>query len=364
MRQRWFLRHGHCCEAASSMSQPSFFQFFRSVRMFKKTVMAAAIAAVASAPAMAAEWKMNENTKFEVNVDVGAYYLDEDTGSENETMIKGEGLNQVEFKAKHKVNDDVTVFGEIEFEFDPIDNDSVDSDDIPVNYVWADDVKLGFSHKTLGQFMIGQFDSYYEDKVTEVLDIQFGENPIVSEPDSGDDGQHFQYLKKAGDLTFALDFNYVGEGDGGAADTNNDSDIGIAGAVVYKMGDLTLAAGMEDLNTYKITGAVDSKDKSKALAASYKMGNTKLHALFAKEDHDNGDTVDYQGLGIEHGIGSLDLAFAIQNVDETGEDKRTEWYAGAQYEMFTDMKVYIDMARFDKENNEDDQIEVGVKYSF
>jgi predicted porin len=331
--------------------------------MFKKTVMAAAIAAVASAPAMAAEWKMNDgDTKFAVNVELSAYYLDEDKGAENETNLSGDGVNQLEFKGSHKVNDMVTVFGEVELDFDPIEDNGA---------VKTDDTKIGFKHKNFGQLMVGQFDSYYEDKVAEMLDISAGENTGLSEFGTDQDEDHIQYLNSMGDLTFAVDLTYVGQGDDDTTSTSsddlNDSDWGTALTLSYKLGDLKLVAGMENVNSYDKDGALNTGtdiDQSWGVGASYKMGNADLYLLMANTEAVNGTETDYQGVGIEYGIGATTLQAAIQNVDADGSAKRTEWNIGASYEMFKDMNVYAAMVDKDDAAGEGDAMEVGFTYEF
>ena len=329
--------------------------------MFKKTVMAAAIAAVVSAPAMAAEWKMNDgDTKFAVNVELGAYYLDLDNGAGNRQNLSGDGVNQLEFKGSHKINDTVTVFGEVEVDFDPVeDNGSVQTDD----------TKIGFKHKNFGQLMIGQFDSYYEDNVAELLDISAGENTAVSELGTDVDEDHIQYKNSMGDLTFALDLTYQGNDDDDDNDSANttDSDWGSSVTLVYKLGDLKLLAGMENVNSYDKDGALNTGadiDQSWGVGASYKMGNADLYLLMANTEAVNGAETDYQGVGIEYGIGATTLQAAIQNVDADGSAKRTEWNIGASYEMFKDMNVYAAMVEMDKSDGEGDAMEVGFTYEF
>jgi predicted porin len=332
--------------------------------MFKKTVMAAAIAAVASAPAMAAEWKMNDgDTKFAVNAELGIYIVDGYVYKSGDNKIKGDrtrdtiltgvGMNQLEFKGSHQINDDVKVFGEIEIDFNPAEDNGE---------LATDDFKLGISSKNMGQIMFGQFDSYYEDKVAETLDIQFGENFIVSEPESGEDAQHFQFKKSVGDLTFAIDGVYSSSAtsNGGAS---NDTDLGTAFTAVYKAGSITLAAGFENIAKYDDDGAAADYDKSSGVGLTYKMGDTKLHALYAQDEETDGTKQKYSGVGVELGMGNLDLAAAYQKVDKDGDDKRNEWYAGMQYEMYKDMHVYLETARFD-DTKKGDGYEMGLKYEF
>lgn len=320
--------------------------------MFKKSVMAAAVAAVVSTPAMAAEWKINEDTKMAVNVDLAAYYLDEksSTGSSTKDM-DGYGLNQVEIKASHKINDDVTVFGEIELDFDPID----DNGDVQ-----TDDTKFGIKSKSFGTVTVGQFDSYFEDKIAEAIIVKHGEHAETTELSSNSlDSQRIQYKNKAGNLTFAVDMSYTTSS---AADKDNDIDW--SGAALYKMGNLTLGAGFVNPAKYSNTGAASTKDNGYGLVAHYKMDNTKLNFLYGKSSTTANVDTDQMGASLVHKMGNAELSFGIQEVDADNAASRTEMMAGIQYELYDDMHIWLDVAKLDKANDQGDVIEAGLKYSF
>ena len=328
--------------------------------MFKKTVMAAAIAAVASGPAFAYKWKDADkdggSTTFETNVTLYGYYLDTDLGATNQTKLSGAD-SELEFKGSHKLADGVKVFGEIEIAFDAFNDKGASLE--------TDDMKFGFDHKDFGKLTIGQFDPYFEDKVAEALDTVYGDGTEnVAEVKTDDPAQHIQYLKKAGDTTFAVDLVYSGN-DEGAAATNDDTDWGYAVTVSQKLGSATIAAGYNDLSKYKDDGSAHSVKDSMGVALYYKLsGDTKLSALYATEESTAGVDTDFMGVALVKGFGDFEVAAAIQEVDADGSASRTEFTLGAQYELYKDLKYFIEVASFDKADGEDDQFSTGFVYEF
>jgi predicted porin len=328
--------------------------------MFKKTVMAAAMTAVASSPAMAYTWKDADKDggalTFETNVTLYAYYLDTDEGDSNEKKFSGDA-SEVEFKGSYILSDEVKVFGEIEFEFDAFNegSDSVDTDDM----------KLGIDHDVFGKVTIGQFDPYYEDKIGEALDVVYGDGTNnVTEVKTDDPAQHLQYLKEFGDTTFVIDLAYVGN-DKGDAEANDDTDLGYAITIAHEIGAATIAAGYNDLNKYGDDGDENSIDTSMGIAVYYDLSDdTELSAVYATQESHSGVDTDLFGIAAVHGIGDFELAAAVQQVDEDGEDTRTEFTLGASYEIYKDLIYFIEIAHFDKDNGEDDQFATGFVYEF
>jgi hypothetical protein len=314
-----------------------------------KTSLAIA-ATVLSLGAGAAELQAGKDTKFEVNVDVGAYHLSKksNTGLSQKEFL-GKGLNQIEIKAAHKLANGVTLLGEIEVDYDPI----VDN-----NAVITDDMRIGFSSPNFGRLTFGQFDSFLEDNVMEVLGIGHGDSAgFVTEPASALKGRQAQYNHKIGDLSFAVDVSFANNV------AKNDPGNGLAFTVSYKLGDLTLAAGTSDLAEYSTTGAPNAVKSANGLALTYKLGNAKLLGLLASQKSTAGVKTDYTGAGVTYAMGAFDVGFAMQQ-RKVGTTKFNEMAMGVGYTVFKGMQVYLDMNRLDKTNKQDDSMEIGIKYSF
>ena len=319
--------------------------------MMKKSSLFLAISAALAAPAFAAEFQVNKDTKFQVNVEVGAYHEDvKNAAGNSEQAFTGKGLNQIEIKADHKVSSDVTLFGEIEIDYEPI-GDNGD--------VVTDDVRLGINSKSMGRFSIGQFDSYFEDNVLEMLDTKHGERASLSELASDNDGRRLQWVKPLGPLTLAVE---ASRSTSNADKTKSGSGVGVTAA--YKVGTMTLAVGTANINEFKSDGSVNSSDKTMGASIKYGMGNLTLMALVAKEDKVSGSKIDVMGAGLKYKMGAFDMGVAMQNYDETGKDKRTELSLGVGYTPFKKMTVYVDMLKKDAAKNAGDALEVGMKYAF
>jgi hypothetical protein len=320
--------------------------------MFQKSAIAFA-AFIVAATAQATDFNLGKDTKFEVNVDVGAYHLSKkNSAGATEKSFLGKGLNQVEIKGTHVIGDGLKVFGEIEIDYDPIG----DNGDI-----LTDDNKFGIDSKAFGKITIGQFDSYFEDNVAEALLTAHGSNGEVSEAANGDDGRHLQYLKSVGDLTFAYDLTF-----GTSSSDATKSGTGSALTLVYKMGDLKLALGTDKIVKYKNTGATATADSTTGITATYKLTKEMaLTALSIKAKNLNNTNTKYSGFKVAYDMGAVDLTLASQRVKtSTSSISTTETAYGIGYEVYKDMTIYLDMTKMGATNGKGDVTEIGVKYSF
>lgn len=324
--------------------------------MFKKSAVLLAVASMAVG-AQAGVLSAAKDTKFEINVDLGAYYqtekggvTDEETGVVSDaTDFKGSGLNQIEIKATHKLSDDVSVFGEIEIDYDPIiDNDTVKTDD----------VKLGFSSKSAGRFTVGQFDNAFEDGVMEALSISRGNDASITElKSSTDKGRNVQYSNKLGDLSFAVDYTFTPKSD------NSDMSNSTAFMASYALGDITLSAGMANFGDYT-KGAASKLDSATGFAVDYKLGNTNIAALFASNEDISGVETQHTGFALKHSMGAFGAGINMQSVDKDGSEKRNEMGVSFGYKPYKGMEVFLDLVKFDKDASVGDVTEIGVKYKF
>ena len=317
--------------------------------MLKPTLLAVA-AAVAVGAAQAETFKINDKTTFEVNVDVGAYYVSEkNADGKSESQIAGKGMNQVEIKADHKMADGVKVFGEIEIDYDPIkDNDSVKTDD----------VKVGLSGG-FGKIMAGQFDSFAEDNIFEALAVGHGEYAFVSEPASGNDGRHLQYSNSFGDLKLGLDLTHKAGADDATA-----SKTGMVLGMTYKLSDLTLGFAYDKITGFDTDGKAAKAKSTTGMSVKYKLGDATLLGLAAQTTPvSGGDKTKYTGFGVTYDMGAVNLGLAYQQV-KTGDTKTNETSLGVSYEMYKNMSIYADMLKTGANKGEGDALEVGIAYSF
>jgi len=324
--------------------------------MLKKSVIAIAVATVAMG-AQAGELASDKDVKFEVNVDVGAYYLGQRNAAGRQIdELKGKGMNQVEIKATKIINEDISIFGEVEVDFDPVSDNST---------VQSDDMRIGIASKKYGRFSAGQFDSFYEDNVAEVLGIGHGDTGgFMTEPSSSNDGRHVQYSHKIGDLTFAVDYTSAL-----GPTSNPENSNGFAFAAVYKLGDLTLAGGWSELPKYKADasgtqGATNSDRYSTGLAATYQIGSLAIKGLAAETESFAKVKTTYTGAALTYVMGEFDFGVSMQKVKPENANGRDEWGVGVGYTPFKNMTVYLDYSGLAKANGESDAVELGMKYSF
>ena len=334
--------------------------------MIKKSGIALAVAALA-ANAYAAEFAVGTDTKFEVNVDVSAYYqtIKDTKGETSQPSLIGAGMNQIEIKATRTINDDISVFGEIELDYDPIiDNDKPQTDD----------TRFGIASKKFGRFTAGQFDSYFEDNVIEALGVSHGDKAFVTEAGSSNDGRHLQYLNKIGDLTFAVDLT---ANNNSAA---NDGNHGAAIAATYQLGAFSVGLGYSDVGKYIsdiANASTTAKEYNKVknvtgLTAAYKFGNTKVIGLVVSETAsespelavlDRNVKTNYSGVAVTHVMGEFDIGVAFQN-RETRTKTYSEWSVGLGYTPFKNMTFWLDMNGLGDTNGKGDVVELGAVYKF
>ena len=323
--------------------------------MLNKSVIAMAVATLAMG-AQAGELATDKDVKFEVNVDVGTYFLSKrNAAGRDVNEMLGKGLNQVEIKATKTINDDVSIFGEIEVDYDPVVDNSAFT---------SDDTRVGIASKTFGRISAGQFDSFIEDNVMEVLGIGHGENGFVTEPASANKGRHLQYGHKLGDLNFALDYTSAV---GPAANPENSN--GFALAATYKVGSLTLAGGWSELAKYKadgsaVAGTLNTDRYATGLAATYQLGNVAIKGLVAEVESTAKIKTSYSGVALTYVMGELDFGVSMQKVKPENANGRDEWSAGVGYTPFKNMQLYLDFAGLAKVNGEGDLVEMGLKYTF
>lgn len=345
--------------------------------MFKKTGIAIALAALATG-SFAAEFAVGTDTKFEVNVDVGAYYQSiKDANGTGQSELLGKGLNQVEIKATRTINDDMSVFGEIEIDYDPIKDNGT---------VLTDDTRVGFASKKLGRFTVGQFDSFFEDNVMEALGVGHGDKGFVTEPNgfkdprtggkdygSGNDGRHLQYSHKIGDLAFAVDLTSNNNS------LNTDAGHGAAIAATYQLGAFSVGLGYSDNAKYATDGTKFSGTNGNAvtanliknatgLTAAYKFGNTKVIGLVATETTSDAAPLknvntNYTGLALTHVMGEFDIGVAFQNRDDSLKTY-SEWAIGLGYTPFKNMTFFLDVNGLGFDKGVGDVMEIGAKYTF
>lgn len=266
--------------------------------MLKKTAISLGIAALACG-AQAAEVFKNADTAIEVNADLQFYNLNivDTANAQARNYLQGVGT-QIQFKASKVIDEDLTVFGQIEFDPDPVGDNAT---------VLTDDMKFGLTSKSWGTIQMGQFDTYMEDELMEIANsfVIAGYAGLVTEPTAGNDGRHVLYKHKIGGFAFGVDATQSAN----AASASTDSQNGFATTVSYTLGDLKVVYGNSTIARYKTdTYAANSFKSAMGVGASYALktdaGLTKF-ALLSATNTSYSTTAAYDGLDTKYNMFSI-----------------------------------------------------------
>ena len=273
--------------------------------MMKKTAIALGIAALACG-AQAAEVFKNADTAIEINLDLQFYNLNiVDTANAQARNYLGGYGTQLQFKASKIINEDLTVFGQIEFDPDPVTDNAT---------VLTDDMKFGLTSKTWGTVQMGQFDTYMEDELMEIANyfqVVGGQvYNIVTEPTAGNDGRHLLWKHKIGGLGIGVDFTSSANNLGTSSTTaSTDGSNGFATTVSYTLGDLKVVYGNSTIARWKTDSTSTNSFKSaQGVGASYALtteaGLTKF-AFLSATNTSYSATVAYDGLDTKYNMFSI-----------------------------------------------------------
>ena len=329
--------------------------------MMKKTAIALGIASMAFG-AQAAEWMVTPDHKFELNASVGAYYFNtkSTTGAQTTTLL-GAGQNQIQLRSTKTLADGIKLIGQVELDFDPLQD----------NYLAAtDDTRVGVDVPVWGRLVAGQFDSFYEDKITEALGFWgVSENAYVADPLSTFDSKSMEYYNKFGAFEFAgtAQFGYDNTG-------TSSTMMGYSATVGYKVGDLQIYVGNSQVpyvysnaaNTAVTTAtATSTHTYTSGITANYLIDPTlKVAALTYSVQLLNGSNYTYSGFGAEKAIGPWKVGATTMTVNLGGTSQVTQYATGINYTLAPGARAYFEINSLGATNGSGDDIEFGFVYVF
>ncbi|ATJ83803.1 porin [Halomonas beimenensis] len=338
----------------------------------KKTLLATAIAgAMAASGAQAATVYNQDGTKLDIygNIQI-AYYDTNNAAGDSQDGIADNGTT-FGFAAEHVISQGLT--GYLKLEFDDIKADemktAVDNDDS------GDTAYVGL-RGDFGDVRVGSYDQLIDDWIQDPITNNEGFD--VSDSTGAHGGGADQETDKVtytspslGGFQFAVGTQYKGDfdsADGGDAD-EGDSNASFFGGAKYTMGAFSVAAVYDNLDNINYTttgGDVESVGDQYGVTAQYTIDTLRLSAKWETFDADQEDSdVDFAALGARYGYGMGDVYGAYQNVDSEGsDDDRDEVIIGANYSISDAMYTWVEAAWYDKENDEDDGVGVGITYLF
>jgi len=346
--------------------------------MMKKTAIAFGIVAMACG-AQAAEWMVTPDHSLAVNADVAACYqgLTGKTNGQVTSTLYGCGGNQIQLKSTKTLESGIKLIGQIEVDFDPLlDNELVK----------ADDMRVGVDVPVWGKLVAGQFDSFFEDNVSEALGF-WGVGDVaafVDEPLSYKGGaksrgavksKALEYYNSYENFSLAITLN------AGYQDTNMYTPMfGVGTTLGYKSGGFQMYFGSVVLPAY-FSDTVFDADKdtnvmstvlyrinpytnASGLTANYTMGNTKVAGLIYTAQTTKGEMYNWGGFSVEQTIDAWKLGFTMQNANYGGSAQYSQYSAGANYTFVKNARVFVEARTLGVANSYGDAYEVGMKYTF
>lgn len=393
----------------------------------KKTLLATAIAGALgtmAAGAQAATVYNQDGSKLDVygNVQLGwqstkAAQRDADdnfTGQSSTEDDLFDNGSTIGFRGEHIINPDLTGYFRAEFEFNADRQKGYynqgGSNSNGSGLSKGDQAYLGLTGN-FGDLRIGSWDNLIDDWVQDpVSNNEFFDNTDSSGDIGGSTWQEANKVTYTSPVTagfqFAIGTRYYGDAEdtsafqedylGTIADGEQTGDFvvddggsaSLFGGLRYMVGDWTLAAVYDDLKNFKyVTADGDQHDYGQqfGLNATWQMNDDLRVSAKWEQLHgqwtDDADANRY-GLGARYSYGVGDIYGSYQYVDadrnavalidpsnfagvNQGDDESyNEFILGATYNLSSQMYVWLEGAKYDREEDTGDGFATGIAYSF
>ena len=219
-------------------------------------------------------------------------------------------------------------------------------------------------------FRSGQFDSFYEDKITEALGFWgVSENAYVADPLSTFDSKSMEYYNKFGAFEFAGTAQF-GYDNSASASTM----MGYSATLGYKVGDLQIYVGNSQVpyvysnaaNAASTTAtATSTHTYTSGITANYLIDPTlKVAALTYSVQLLNGSNYTYSGFGAEKTIGPWKVGATTMTVNLGGTSQVTQYATGINYTLAPGARAYFEINSLGATNGAGDDVEFGFSYTF
>ena len=316
----------------------------------------AVAAAIATPAAHALEFEVNDKTRFWINGTLEPSYTSV-TDSNGDTQSEfTDNDSELQFEGEHKWNDRVTGFFHIEYEWNFDEEDDTGIDDL-------DSAWIGIKGP-YGTVRAGTSDTLYEDELAELLD-EF-ENAEVTDEADGDDGsgegnQVRYYSPDFNGFSFAVEAKIEGDAEGTVP---GESGEGFTLVGRYDAANWGLVIANDDRGA-AVSGGEFVEENTTGVGGYYEIGHFHFAARYADESNPGNNTdVEYAGVlgSYDYGPGSVNLA--VQDVSPDQGDSFTEVAANVKHDVFDNLRLFVEIGRFDRANDAGDRAEVGAIYSF
>ncbi|WP_456267910.1 porin [Kushneria sp. AK178] len=329
------------------------------------------------------------------------------------------------FRGEHIINPDLTGYFRAEFEFNADRQkgfyDTAGSNSDASGLSKGDQAYLGLTGN-FGDVRVGSWDNLIDDWVQDpVSNNEYFDNTDSSGDIGGStwqEGNKVTYTSPiTGGLQFAIGTRYYGDAEntqefqdeylnGGTTIRNDDGTVAdpatqtgdfvvdeggsasLFGGLRYMVGDWTLAAVYDDLKNFKYVD-VDGDDhdygQQFGLNATWQMSDDLRVAAKWEQLHgqweDDADANRY-GIGARYSYGVGDIYGSYQyvdadrnavalidpsnfaGVDQGDSESYNEFILGATYNLSSQMYVWLEGAKYDREENTGDGVATGIAYSF
>ncbi len=338
----------------------------------RQATCALALAALMTAPsAHAIDWQLDDDTSFSLYGTVEPKLINETNSDGDDSFELDDEDSTLGFYAEHEFSPGLTVFGQLELEFDS-DEDTGDG------AFDAQDSAFAGIKGDFGKLQAGNFDSVYEDLIIDATEVA-EDAEITDEAVASEDNMIAYYSPSFGGFSFRTQVRIQGEDELGGVN-NPDNEVGFAAAGGYTGENFGIYAGYDDNGSevrdqFNSNGNDTGNDRvadgeTYGLAGTFNIASFEFGAKYAVQDNEDndprGDDIEFIAGRGTFNYGPGDIYAAVQEVspDADAADDRTEFTAGVDYMVMSNLKVWSEAGFFDRDQDAGNNVMVGAIYSF
>ncbi|MCS4504854.1 Major outer membrane protein [wastewater metagenome] len=333
----------------------------------KKAISALAVAAALGASsAHAADFRVNDDTLFSVYGSIEfIYYSQEQATDGGDTESRSEFADNgstIGFAGEHTWDNGLTGYFKAEFEH------NADEEKGAGGINDGDKAYIGVKGN-FGNVRAGSWDNIYNDAIQDPVDPFEAFSPSMS--DISGEGDTIAYFSpKMGGFSFQVASQIRGDGDTPTSKQPLTDESAFQVVGMYEVNTLTFAVGYDDRGIVSQTGAAGGDPAEDGVFGASVTWDLAPLTLAARAEQ-QGETVEDDEVGYyslnaayDYGMGTLTATVTEVDPDADDEDSRTEFNLLGTYNVGSNMYVYAEAGWYDKENDEDDAMGVGVVYEF
>ena len=333
---------------------------------------------VVAGPVHAVDFEVGEGTLLSIYGTLEPKVINETDSDGDDSLELDDEDSTLGFRAEHRLNDELTAFGQIEVEFstdDPAGAGGGAFDEQDSAFLG---LKGGF-----GKVKVGNFDNVYEELIIDATEVA-EDAEISDEGVASEDNMIAYYSPDFGGFSFRAQTRVIGENDDDAPDQNPDNEVGFAIAGGYTADAWGVYAGYDDRGAEAVDQFDNNGDRIEnsagnaittsadegtfGVAAIGRIANVELAGKFAQQDlEDNdprGDDITFSAVRGTVGLGRTELYGAVQTVDEDNGADRDELTLGVKYPIWDNLLIWAEAGEFDRTNDAGDNAMVGAIFSF